>query len=92
MNLQKWELYSVSSVSPRMPDEPKKFTRIDDCGIKSMQPIFETKMLIHQSNLKASLDEKILCGKISHQLDPEVRKMLVNGKFGNEDSTFHSGI
>ena len=59
------------------------------CEIKSMRPIFKTEMLIYQS--KANLDEKILFGKITHHLDPEIRKMLVNGKFGNEDSTFQSG-
>ena len=32
-------------------------------------------MLIFQS--KANLDEEILCGKITHQLDPEIRKILV---------------
>ena len=34
---------------------------------------------------------KILFGIITHHLDPEIRKMLVNDKFGNEDSIFHSG-
>ena len=51
-----------------------------------MRPIFKTEMFIYQS--KANLDEKSLFGKISHQSDPEIRKMLVNGKFRNEDSTF----
>ena len=45
-----------------------------------MWPIFKTEMLIDQS--KASLDEKSLFGTIKHHLDPEIRKMLVNGKFG----------
>ena len=42
-------------------------------------------MLIYQS--KANLDEKILFGKIIHHLDhldPETRKLVVNGKFANE--------
>ena len=52
-----------------------------------MRPIFKAEMLIYQS--KANLDEKILFGNFTHQLDPDVRKMLVSGKFGNEDSTFH---
>ena len=46
-----------------------------------MKPIFKTEMSIYQ--LKANLDEKILFGKITHHLDPEIRKMLVNGKFRN---------
>ena len=32
-------------------------------------------------------DEEILFGKITHHLEPENWKMIVNGKFGNEDST-----
>ena len=51
--------------------------------------MFTIKMLIYQS--KANLDQKILFGKITHHLDPEIWKMLINGKFGNEDPTFHSG-
>ena len=35
---------------------------------------------------------KFLFGKITHHLDPEIRKMLVNGEFGNDDSRFHSGL
>ena len=54
-----------------------------------MWPIFKSKMLIFQS--KDNLDEKILFDKITHHLDPEIRKILVRGKFGNEDSTVHSG-
>ena len=46
-------------------------------------------MLIYQS--KAKLDEKILFGRITRQLDPEIRKMPVKGMFGNKDSSFHSG-
>ena len=46
-------------------------------------------MLIYQS--KANLDEKILFGKITHHLNPEIRKMLVRSMFGNKDSSFHSG-
>ena len=58
-----------------------------ECG--SMRPLFNNEMLIYQST--ANLDEKISFGKIIHHLDPEIKKTLVNGKFGNEDSTFHSG-
>ena len=51
-----------------------------------MRLIFEFEVLI-----KAILDENILFGKVTHHLDPEIRKILVNGKFSNGDSTFHSG-
>ena len=57
--------------------------------MKSMRPIFKTEMLIDHS--KTNLDEKILFRKITHHLDLEIRKMMANCKFGNEDSTFHSG-
>ena len=57
--------------------------------MKSTRPIFKTEMLIYQS--KAIFDEKILFGKITYHLDPEIRKMLVNGKFGNGYSTFTFG-
>ena len=42
----------------------KNFTRLAGCEIKSMRPIFKTKLLIYQS--KANLDEKILFGNITH--------------------------
>ena len=48
----------------------------------------QTIMLIFQ--LKANFDKKILFGKISHHLDTEIGKMLVNGMFGNENSIFLS--
>ena len=54
-----------------------------------MRPIFKTEMLFYQS--KANLDEKILFCKITHHLDPEVRKMLVKSMFINENSIFHFG-
>ena len=44
--------------------ESKKFTRLAGYGIKSMRPIFKTKVLIYQS--KANLNGKILLGKIKH--------------------------
>ena len=50
----------------------KKFTHWAGCKIKSMRPIFTTKMLIYQS--KANLDEKILFGEITHHLDSEIGK------------------
>ena len=55
-----------------------------------MSPIFKAKMLIYQS--KANLDEEILFGIIVHNLDPEIRKILVRGMLGNKDSSFHSGL
>ena len=54
-----------------------------------MRPIFKTEMLIYQS--KVNLDEKTLFGNTPHLIDPEIRKMLVKGTFGNKYSTFHSG-
>ena len=57
--------------------------------IKSMRKIFKIEMLIYHSN--ANLDEKVLFGKITNHLDPDIRKMLVNGMLGNKDSTFHFG-
>ena len=63
--------------------------RLADCETKGMGPIFKTEMLIYQS--KTNLDEKILLGKITHHLDPEIRKMLVRSTIGNKDSTSHSG-
>ena len=57
---------------------------------KSMEPIVKTEMFIYQS--KANLDMKILFSIITHHIDPEIRQMLINGKYGNdEDSTFHAG-
>ena len=47
-------------------------------------------MLIYQSK-KANLDMKILFDNITHLIDPEIRKMLERGLFGNQDSTFCSG-
>ena len=54
-----------------------------------MWPIFKTEMFIYQS--KVNLGEKNLFGSIPHLTDPEIRKMLVKGMFGNKNSTFHSG-
>ena len=56
---------------------------------KKYEGDIETKTLSYQSTAK--LDKKILFGKITHHLDPENRTTVVNDKFGNEDSTFHSG-
>ena len=54
-----------------------------------MWPIFKTEMFIYQS--KVNLGEKNLFGSIPHLTDPEIRKMLIKGMFGNKNSTFHSG-
>ena len=67
----------------------KKFRRLEGCGIKSMRPIFKTKMLIYQS--KVNLDEKILFDSIPQLTDPEIRKMLIKSMFRSKNSTFHSG-
>ena len=53
-----------------------------------MRPIFKTEIFICQS--KVNLDKKMF-GSIPHLTDPEIRKMLVKGMFGNKNSTFHSG-
>ena len=45
-----------------------------------MRPTFKIVMLIYQS--KAKLEEKILFSKVTHHLDPEIRKMQVTGMFG----------
>ena len=42
----------------------KMLTRLASYGVKSMRPIFKTKMLIYQS--KANLDQKIIFGKFTH--------------------------
>ena len=60
----------------------KKLRRLKGCEIKSMRLIFKTEMFIYQSNV--NLDEKILLGSIPHLTDPEIRKMLVKGMFGNK--------
>ena len=49
-----------------------------DCA-RCMQLIFKTEMLMYQS--KTNLDEAKLFSKITHHLDSEIRKMLVNSKF-----------
>ena len=46
-----------------------------------MRPIVKTKILIFQLN--ANLDGKSLFGKITHHLDPDMRKMLEGGMSGN---------
>ena len=57
--------------------------------IKNMRLIIKTYMLFYQS--KANLDVKILFGKISHLLDPEIRTMLVRVLYENENSTCSFG-
>ena len=49
----------------------------------------ETEMLIYQS--KANLDAKILFGKITHHLDPEIIKMPVRGFCTDENAMFNFG-
>ena len=57
--------------------------------MKSLWATFKTNMLTYQS--KANLDEKILFGKITNHLYPEIRKMLEGACFRIKNSTFHSG-
>ena len=71
------KFYDVDCAS--LPGESKKFMRLVGCGIKCMQLIFKTEMLIYQSN--TNLDEAKLFSKITHHLDSEIRKMLANSKF-----------
>ena len=47
-----------------------------------MSPIFKTDMFSYKS--KVNLDEKILFGSISHLTDPDIKKMLLKGMFGNK--------
>ena len=63
--------------------------RLAGCEIQSIAPILKIEMLTFQS--KTSLHEKILFGKITHYLDPEIRKMLIKGMFWNKHSTLHFG-
>ena len=46
-------------------------------------------MFICQS--RANLNVKIVLGKITHYLNPEISKMLVKGMFDTENSSSHSG-
>ena len=56
-----------------------------------MRPIFKTEMLIYQS--KATLDQNIFFGKITHLLDQEkIRETLAKGLYGNACCTFYSGL
>ena len=45
--------------------------------MKSQRLIFKAEVLIYQS--KDNLDVKILLGKVTHLLDSDTRKMLLNG-------------
>ena len=45
------------------------------CGMNSMRLIFKTEILINHSEV--NLDLEILFGKIIHQVDAELRKMLL---------------
>ena len=58
------------------------------CGIKNVRPMVTTEVLIYQSN--ANFDVKILFGKIALYLDPELRKTLVRGLYGDENFMFYS--
>ena len=58
--------------------------------MKTMWLIFKTETLIYQS--KANLDVKMTFDKITHYLDPEIRKMLVTGLHGKENSVSLSAL
>ena len=61
---------------PRLPAvESQNRKRLAGSGIKKYAIDIQVKMLIYQ--LKADFDRKFLFGKITHHLDPEIRKMLV---------------
>ena len=40
---------------------------------------------------KASLDVNILFGRITHLIDPEIRKMMARSFHGDENTTLNSG-
>ena len=81
--------YSFDQMCPNGSIATLCTTRLKGGGIKSVRQIFETKMLIYQS--EATSDVNVLFGNIIHLLDTEIRKMLEKGLFGNQDSTFYSG-
>ena len=57
----------------KLPGEYKKFQHLASFEqIKSMRPKFKTEVFIDQS--KANFVEKILCDKIAHLLDQDLRK------------------
>ena len=56
---------------------------------KKYEADIENELLMYQS--KANLDENCSFGKITHHVNPEIRKMIVKGIFGSKDSTFHFG-
>ena len=56
--------------------------------MKSMWLIFKTEMLIYLS--KADIDVKILFGKVTHFIDPEIRKLLIMGL--NENTKKHNRL
>ena len=61
-----------------IPGESKKVPHLLTCGIKGMWPmIIITKMLIDQS--KATSDEKIVCGKVTHLSDSKIIKYDCKG-------------
>ena len=67
----------------------KKVYAFGGYGRRIMWSIFKIRMLIFQS--MAKLVKKILFGKITHHLDPEIREMMERGMFGSGNSTFQFG-
>ena len=53
----------------------ENFRCLTGCGIKSSPPMFRTEILIYQS--RSNFDLKILFGKVTHLLEPEIREKLV---------------
>ena len=70
-------------IRPMYQVSQKEFTRLESCGIKFSWLILKNKQLTYQS--KANLNMKILLGDITHLIDPEIRKMLQRGLYGNQD-------
>ena len=58
------------------------------CGMKKHAT--DTQNCNVNLSVKGRLKSEIALGKISHLIDPEIRKMLVRGLYGNENSMIHS--
>ena len=68
----------------------KRFMRLEGCGIESTWLIFKIRMLFYQS--KVNLDVEILFRNASRLMDPDITKMQKRDLYGNQSSTFHSGL
>ena len=63
-NPQMYHIQTKIQTAALVAGGSKNFARLMGCGRKHMWPIFKNEMLIYQS--KATLDVKILFGKIIH--------------------------